>query len=157
MNLRMEEHKDAIQTALNLLSSKIGLGENRYEFNKAGLTTATQVISENSEMYRTIKKYEIQIENSLVDLFTSICYIAKTFLGLPVEEQPEITIDFDDSIIEDKAETKRQAMLEYQAGLIDKVQYFVITREMTREQAEKFIETMDLPEEEEQEEEPSNE
>lgn len=157
MNLRMQEHKDAIQTALNLLSSKIGLGENRYEFNKAGLTTATQVVSENSEMYRTIKKYEIQVENSLVDLFLSICYIAKNFLGLPVEEEPEITIDFDDSIIEDKAETKRQAMLEYQAGLVDKVQYFVITREMTREQAEKFIETMDLPEEEEQEEEPSNE
>lgn len=157
MDLRMEEHKEAIQTALNLLSSKIGLGENRYEFNKAGLTTATQVISENSEMYRTIKKYEIQVENGLVDLFTSICYIAKTFLGLSVEENPEITIDFDDSIIEDKAENKRQAMLEYNAGLIDKIQYYVITREMTREQAVKFLETMDLPEDEEDEEEPTQE
>lgn len=157
MHLRMTEHKDAIQTALNLLASKLGLGENRYEFNKGGIATATQIISENSEMYRTIKKYETQVENALVDLFLSICYIAKNFLGLPVEEEPEITIDFDDSIIEDKAETKRQAMLEYNAGLIDRTQYFVITREMTREQAEKFIETMDLPEEEEQEEEPSNE
>ena len=157
MNIRIDEHKEGIQTILNLLSSKIGLGENRYEFNKTGLTTATQIISENSEMYRTIKKYELQVENAFVDLFTSICYIAKNFLGLPVEEEPEITIDFDDSIIEDKAETKRQAMLEYNAGLIDKVQYFVITREMTREQAEKFMETMDIPEEEEQEEEPTNE
>lgn len=157
MDIRIDEHKEGIQTILNLLSSKIGLGENRYEFNKAGLTTATQVISENSEMYRTIKKYELQVENAFVDLFTSICYIAKTFLGMTVEEEPEITIDFDDSIIEDKAETKRQAMLEYNAGLIDRIQYFVITREMTREQAVKFMETMDLPEEEEQEEEPTKE
>ena len=158
MDLRINEHKEGIQTGLNLLSSKIGFGENRYEFNKAGLTTATQVISENSELYRTVRKYELQIENGLFDLFKSMCYIAKNFLGLGVEDEPEIAIDFDDSIIEDKAETQRRALLEYNSGLIDAIEYHSITRQLTREQAKQYLEDMGLPQdEEENEEEPKEE
>lgn len=158
MNLRISEHREGIQTGLNLLSSKIGFGENRYEFNQTGLSTATQVISENSEMYRTIRKYELQIENGLFDLFKSICYIAKNFLGLAVEDEPEIAIDFDDSIIEDEAETQRRALLEYNSGLIDAVEYHSMTRQLTREQAKEFLEEMELPQdEEENEEEPKEE
>ena len=36
----------------------------------------------------------------------------------------EITVDFDDSIIEDTAELKRQAMLELNVGLISKAEYY---------------------------------
>jgi hypothetical protein len=58
---------------------------------------------------------------------------------MPTVIDDEITIDFDDSIIEDKGEIKRQALLEYNAGLIDKVEYFVLTRGYTPDQAAKFI------------------
>lgn len=149
MELRVAEHEQGIQLGLNMLSSKIGFGEERYQFNKNNVSTATQIISENSEMYRTIKKCELLIENEFVDMFLTICYIAKNILNLPVEEEPEITIDFDDSIIEDKAEIKRQAQLEYSMNLIDKVQYFMATRQMTKDQAEQFISEMDLQQEEE--------
>lgn len=157
MELRMDDHEKGIQLGLNLLASKIGFGEERYKFNKNGVTTATQVISENSEMYRTIKKHEINLENTLVDLLKTICYVAKKFLGKPVEEEPEITIDFDDSIIEDKSEKKRQAQLEYNYELIDKVEYFVETRGMTEEQAIQFIKKMEERRKEEMEDEPEKE
>lgn len=144
LSLRVDEHEKGIQIILNLLSSKLGLGEQRYHFNKGSVVTATQVISENSEMYRTIKKHELGLENSLVDLLSAICSISRIFLGLGVEQEPEISINFDDSIIEDKSEQKRQAQLEYNLDLIDKVQYFKETRNLTTEQALKFIEEMEL-------------
>ncbi len=139
MALRINEHKEGIQLNLNLLSSKVGMGDNMYKFDSHGVTTATQVISEESNLYRTIKKYEIILENALVDLFKTIAYISTTFLGMKANGE-EITIDFDDSIIEDKAETKRQAMLEVNAGLIDAIEYFMITRNYTEEQAIQYVE-----------------
>lgn len=150
MQLRINEHKEGIQLNLNLLSSKVGMGDNMYKFDARGVTTATQVISEESELYRTIKKYEIILENALVDLLKTIAYISTTFLGMKANGE-DITIDFDDSIIEDKAETKRQAMLEVNAGLIDAVEYFMITRNFTEEQATQYVEKIKkrIPQQEE--------
>ena len=54
----------------------------------------------------------------------------------------DITIDFDDSIIEDTEKKKQNAMAEFNAGLIDQIEYFVLTRNMTREQATKFVADM---------------
>ena len=139
MTLRIAEHKEGIQLNLNLLSSKCGMGDSYYTFDGKGVKTATEVISENSDLYRTIKKHEIVLEDTLVDMFKSIIYICKNFLNLDVNEDDEITIDFDDSIIEDKAEKKRQALLEKNAGLIDDVEYFMITRNYTEEQAQEFV------------------
>ena len=55
----------------------------------------------------------------------------------------EITVDFDDSIVEDTDKEQQKAMAEYNAGLIDRVEYFVLTRNMTREQAQKLVAEMD--------------
>lgn len=143
MELRIDEHKEGIQLNLNLLADKCGMGDSMYTFDSHGVKTATEVISENSELYRTIKKHEIILEDALIDMFKSIIYICKEFLKLPVKENAEITVEFDDSIIEDKAEIKRQALLEFNAGMIDKIEYLIKTRGYTEDQAKKFIESMD--------------
>lgn len=139
MQLRINEHREGIQLNLNLFTSKIGMGDNVYTFNGTGVKTATEVISENSELFRTIKKYEIILEDSFIDLFKSILFICNKFLGAGIKEESAITIEFDDSIIEDKAEIKRQALLELNAGLIDKVEYFILTRNLTEEQAKELV------------------
>ena len=53
MSLRTQEHIDAINTDLNWLSSNIGLGNNFYKFDNSGLKTATEVMSENADAFRT--------------------------------------------------------------------------------------------------------
>lgn len=138
MKLRVEEHEKAMQLILDLLSSKVGLGDKYYEFRKTGITTATQVISENSDLFRTIRKHEIAIENCLYDLFKSILYILNTFFNENLDENAEISINFDDSIIEDMTEIKRQALVEYNAGLIDDIEYYKRVYKMTDKQAENF-------------------
>ncbi len=157
LQLRIEEHEKAIQLMLNLLSSKLGFGEKRYNFQGGSLTTATQVISENSEEFRTIKKHELSLENSLYDLFKSMMYIANTFLGYNFDMEAEISIGFDDSIIEDTSEIKRQALLELNAGLIDNIEYYIKVYKMTEEQAVQYAETIKNRRMEELKEEPEDE
>lgn len=103
MKLRTAEHSAGIQDMLNTLSSKCGFGENHYRFDKGSIATATQVISENSSMFRTIKKHEIILESVLVELARIILFLGNTYMQTGLREDVEISIDFDDSIIEDKA------------------------------------------------------
>lgn len=102
MQLRTAEHNAGIQDMLNLLSSKCGFGENHYKYDNGNVSTATQIISENSEMFRTIKKHEIILEDVLVELCRILLRMGNAYMKLGLDEDVEITIDFDDSIIEDK-------------------------------------------------------
>lgn len=102
MSLRTAEHNTGIQDQLNLLSSKCGFGESHYQFNGGSVATATQIISENSTMFRTIKKHEIILESALVELCRILLHYGNASMGAGLDEDVEISIDFDDSIIEDE-------------------------------------------------------
>lgn len=102
MTLRTQEHNAGIQDMLNVLSAKCGFGDNHYRYNAGNVSTATQVISENSEMFRTIKKHEIILEDVLKELCRITLRLGNTYMFAGLNEDVEISIDFDDSIIEDK-------------------------------------------------------
>ena len=119
MTLRTTEHNTGIQDQINLLSSKCGFGENHYRFDNGSLATATQVISENSTMFRTIKKHEIILEQVLIELCRIILRIGNTAMNAGLNEDVEITVDFDDSIIEDKAADFSRDMQLLNAGIMN--------------------------------------
>lgn len=102
MSLRTAEHNAGIQDMLNVLSSKCGFGENHYKYDNGNISTATQVISENSSMFRTLKKHEIVLDSVLKELCRIILRMGNTYMSAGLNENVEISIDFDDSIIEDK-------------------------------------------------------
>ena len=101
--LRIQEHEQAINNDLNLLSFKCGFGTQYYRFERGSVVTATQVISENSDMFRTIQKHEIILRGALTDLIRCIIRLGQTANVPGLVLETDITIDFDDSIIEDKA------------------------------------------------------
>lgn len=119
MTLRTQEHNTGIQDQLNLLSSKCGFGETYYRFDGGSITTATQVISENSTMFRTIKKHEIILEQVLVELCRIILRLGNAAMNAGLNEDIEISVDFDDSIIEDKATDFSRDMQLLQAGIMN--------------------------------------
>lgn len=119
MTLRTQEHNTGIQDQLNLLSSKCGFGEAYYRFDGGSITTATQVISENSTMFRTIKKHEIILEQVLVELCRIILRLGNASMNAGLNEDIEISVDFDDSIIEDKATDFSRDMQLLQAGIMN--------------------------------------
>lgn len=142
MTLRVNEYQQGMEMLLNMFSKKVGLGENYYTFEKGAVqTTATAVISAKSDLFRNIRKQELAVENALIGLCRTILDLGNR-LGHNFDVNQQITVNFDDSIIEDTEKTQQEAMAEYNAGLIDQVEYIAITRRMTREQAVKFIAEM---------------
>lgn len=107
MELRIEEHSRAINDDLNWLSLKCGFGTDRYKFENGGVKTATEVISENSDMFRSLQKHELVLERVLLQLLRTIIRTGIRIGVSGLNENTEITIAFDDSIIEDKT-TERQ-------------------------------------------------
>lgn len=101
--LRVNDHVRCIQEKMNYLSSKCGFGERYYRFDSSNVVTATQINSENSTLYRCVKKHEILLEKSLETVIKTVLYIGRAFLGRNVSENDCINIVFDDSVIEDKA------------------------------------------------------
>lgn len=119
MTLRTAEHNTGIQDQLNILSSKCGFGETYYRFDGGSVATATQVISENSTMFRTIKKMEIVLEQALVELCRILLRMGNTAMNAGLNEDVEISIDFDDSIIEDKQTEFSRDMQLLSAGIMN--------------------------------------
>lgn len=119
MTLRTAEHNTGIQDQLNILSSKCGFGETYYRFDGGSVATATQVISENSTMFRTIKKMEIVLEQALVELCRILLRMGNTAMNAGLNEDVEISIDFDDSIIEDKQSEFSRDMQMLSAGIMN--------------------------------------
>lgn len=107
MELRIEEHSKAINDDLNWLSLKCGFGTERYKFESGGVKTATEVVSENSDLYRSLTKHELVLERVLIQLIQTIVRTGIRLGMAELKEDADITIMFDDSIIEDKT-TERQ-------------------------------------------------
>jgi len=102
MELRIEDHDKGLQRFLNLLSDKCGLGNDRYNWEDGQVKTATEVISEKSDLYQNLKKNELVLEPAIKDMCQAIAEICGVTIA-------EITVNFDDSIIED-ADAKRTRM-----------------------------------------------
>lgn len=117
--LRTQQLNIGLQDQLNLLSSKCGFGENHYRFDRGSIATATQVISENSTLFRTIKKHEIILEQALIELCRILLRLGNTAMHAGLDENVEISIDFDDSIIEDKAANFSRDMQLLNAGIMN--------------------------------------
>lgn len=131
--LRIDQLKEALQFQLNLFSEKCGLGNNIFEFSKSGIKTATEVISEDSDLYRNLKKHELILEHSLRNMIKALAFLgSQVGINLNIDD---ISIDFDDSIIIDSESVRKEALQEYNAGIIDKVEYFMDVYKMTESQA----------------------
>lgn len=134
--LRVQAHTEGMQTALNAVGKAVGFGLDYFTFKGNGTyQNTTQIISTKSELYTNIKQHEKVLDGALKDLIKAVMYLRNNAMY-----EKDITIDFDDSIVEDSAEVKRQALLELNAGIIDNVQYYQDVYKMTKEQAIKFDE-----------------
>lgn len=132
-SLRTQEHIDSINMDLNWLSSNIGLGNNFYKFENAGLRTATEIISENADAFRTKVHYDIIVNNVIENLVKAICEME----GIPYSR---ITIIPDDSIIEDKNAEQVKAIQEVAQGLRSKESYLMDIKGLSQEEAEEELE-----------------
>lgn len=148
VDLRVDPHITGINGDLSILCAQIGFDPGTLSFDATkGLKTATEVISENSKTFGTVKAHEgilsDAIENMVHAIFDLAVRYGLTYEGKTVESLIsggyEVSVTFDDSIIEDKnAEINRGTML-VGAGLMSKKKFMTDTLGYTEEQAEEEI------------------
>lgn len=95
MTIRASEHEQGINKSLDLLSLKCGMGTGRYKFESGGVKTATEVISDKSDLYQNLQKHKTPISAALIALVKALYFLE---CGT---DDVEVTVDLDDSIIED--------------------------------------------------------
>lgn len=143
MTLRTGEHSQGLQEQLNQLSSKCGFGQQHYKFDQGNISTATQIISENSEMFRTIKKHELVLESVIVELCRILLRMGNTYMSAELNEDVKISVDFDDSIVEDRATDEARVYQMLSAGLMraDEARSILMNEDI--ETARKALPTME--------------
>ena len=98
----------------------------------AGTKTATEVMSENSQAFRTKVHYQTIVNDCVYDLVQAVCELE----GIKTNK---ITIIPDDSIIEDKNAEMTRAQLEVSQGLRSKKSYLMDIKGMSEDEAEEEL------------------
>lgn len=132
MSIRANEHELAVQRSLDVLALKTGLGTGRYQFDSSGVKTATEVISDKSDLYQNQQKNAIVVNAALVGMVKAVAY-------LDAGIDPDVTIDFDDSIIEDTNTTIDRNIKLVQGGLRSKLMAIMEINKCTEEEALKEL------------------
>lgn len=138
--LRSTQYIEALNFELGILSEKTGLGYGYFRFDSKGLSTATQVISENSDLFRTLKKHEILIRDEFIEFVKAIIEYSNAFCEFKIaknEDEDAIDILFDDSIIEDKQGERQNDLIQVQNGLMTYVDYAIKWEALSEDDAKK--------------------
>ena len=128
--LRVEAYSKSLNDALSIFGYKVGLGKDYYSFS-AGLgrpiQTATGIIAQNMELYRSMMKNEIVVRKFLQDTTYAIMYMSNKFANgtFTINSPNDIKILFDDSIFEDKESTKESDRKDVNLGIMSEVEYRV--------------------------------
>ena len=132
MSIRANEHELAVQRSLDVLALKTGLGAGRYQFDSSGVKTATEVISDKSDLYQNRQKNAIIVNAALINMVEAIAF-------LDAGREVEVSIDFDDSIIEDTNTTIDKNIKLVQGGLRSKLTAIMEINKCTEKEAMKEL------------------
>ena len=148
VSLRVQEHVAGINAQLAILCAQIGFDPGTLTFDAVkGLKTATEVVSENSKTFGTVKAHENIMKDSLEEMVRAIFDLAVryklTYKGKTVESLIangyNVSVTFDDSIIQDKNAEINQGLAEIGAGVLSKKKFMIDTLGYTEEEAEKEL------------------
>ena len=148
VDLRVQEHISGINGELAILCSQIGFDPGTLAFDQQkGMKTATEVISENSKTYGTVKAHENIMRDNLIAMVHAIFDLAVrygiTWNGVPVESLVSkgynVSVDFDDSIIQDRRAEINEGVILVGASLMSRKKFMMDKLGYTEDIAEKEL------------------
>lgn len=140
--LRVTENKDGVQSQLDYLSFKCGLGAHRYQFEGGVVKTATEYMGERQELVQHASRNMIVIEAALIDLCRAILHIGKTFCKANVNPDAVITVQFEDGFVISEEDKANRDLTLVQNGILMPWEYRVRHMGETEEEAKAAIEGM---------------
>lgn len=133
MTIRASDHELGIQRCLDILSMKCGMGTGRYKFDSSGgVKTATEVISDKSDLYQNRQKHAIMVESAVLGMIRAVSFLDT---GTAVDA----TVDFDDSIIEDSRATIDKNITLVNGGLRSKLTAIMEIEKCSEDDAKKEL------------------
>ena len=129
MELRIDEHVAAINALLSVLCLQVGFSSSTFSFDaKEGLKTATEVISENSKTYKTIRTFQNMICPAIEHICRNIIDLGvlydMDFEGRKIAELArnyEISVVMEDAVLEDSQTRIDRAIKLVTNGFISKL------------------------------------
>lgn len=110
--LRTSSQVEAFRIALQMLGDLCGLGLTYFDFDSTGyVKTATEVSSDNSALMRNIARHEHVLEQSITGIARALLHIVRGF-GVDLPHEGDLKVMFDDSIITDTYQEKKQDLSE---------------------------------------------
>lgn len=151
VSLRVDEHIAALNAYLNILCLQTGLSLNTFSFDaRSGMKTATEVVSENSKTYKTVKNMQTQLKPAVETLVHGIITVAGlygvTWKGESVAAMAangyNVVITFDDGVTQDRQTNINEGLAQVGAGTMSKFTFLTdpkYGRGLTPEEAEQEI------------------
>ena len=129
--LRVEEHVEAMNAFLNIFCLQVGLSAGTFSFDAQnhGIKTATEVVSENSKTYKTVRNFQNMIRPAVIRLVDNIIAVASLYEmqtedGLSVRDLAargyEVNVAMDDGITQDRQTNINEGIALVGAGLMSK-------------------------------------
>lgn len=129
VELRVEEHVAAMNAFLNIFCLQVGLSAGTFSFDvKSGLKTATEVVSENSKTYKTVKNFQNMIKPAVEHLVRNIVDLGALYDldidGLKIaalrDRGYEVAVGMDDGITQDRQTNINEGITLVSSGLMSK-------------------------------------
>ena len=152
VELRVEEHVAAINAFLSILCMQVGFSAGTFTFDQhGGLKTATEVVSENSKTFKTIKTIQNQLRPAIEHLVRNIIDVAILYEmtdenGTSIESLAangyNVNITFDDGVTQDRQTNLNEGVMLVGAGLLSKYTFMTDPKYgqgLTPEQAEEEL------------------
>ena len=151
IELRVDEHIAAINAFLSVLCLQLGFSANTFSFTQhEGVKTATEVVSENSKTFKTIKTMQNQLRPAIEHLVRNIIDVAvlygMDFDGQSVESLAgggyHVNIVWDDGVTQDRQTNVNEGVMLVGAGLLSKYTFLTDKKYgqgLTPEQAEEEL------------------
>lgn len=136
-SLRIDEHVEALNALLSVLCLQVGFSASTFSFDtKSGFKTATEVISENSKTYKTIKNFQDQIAPAVRGTVENIirlgCLYGIEYEGQTIESLAadgyEIAVNMEDAVLEDSGTKMDKGLKLLTNGVLSKKTFLTDTR-----------------------------
>ena len=132
VELRVEEHVAALNAFLSILCLQLGFSAGTFSFDAHnGLRTATEVVSENSKTFKTVRTVQNQLGPALEHLARNIIDVAilygVRFEGRSVESLAaggyQVKVVFDDGVTQDRQTSIAEGVKLVEAGLLSRYRF----------------------------------
>lgn len=140
--IRIGEITQAFELVLSLISMSFGYGSKKYTFENGQIKTATEYIGEKQDEMQELNKQRKEATAYIEDIIRAAMWYSNRFKGTAYDVNEELSIEFDDSYVEDKQtkiENMRTDALSFPEIRILKVWYFKERYNLSDEEAEALV------------------